>query len=237
MNSSSNRSKRSGRRGRPRIDSQKRAFGLPPAIAIKPINSMSFGYQLQLPASNTQAVLAFSYDDVTYGVGIPIASVTGAVATMNSIFASWRLKSVELWEFSGLPVSLTWSQADNAGVFIPGPDQTVTDSGSNTMPSHCKLVTKPGDIQHNWVSTASTANMVLVGLLNKFGTSGTTPITPRLLIRFHIDYVLNDENVGLGTYTTLTANTVEVGQLYWRNPVTSSNTWYNEGTGIAQYIA
>lgn len=199
---------------------------------------MTFGWQLALPASVTSGTFALSYDDLMWGVGICTSTIVAGNAIMSSPFASMKLKAAHLWEENGLPISLTFSATANAGVFVPGPDCTVTDTGSAAIASHVKLVPKRGSIQDNWFATNSTGNLLIVSLNGKLGTSGSGTVTPRLLLRVSVDYVLNDSNAFTNTYTTGVANTLTGGLIYWRALTLSSNTWYPESyPGVGSYIA
>jgi len=234
------KSMRRGRRGAGRRSAPLK-LGLPKAFKAKPIGSMTFGWQLALAAasSGSDAALAFAYDDIMWAIGILQTAVTAGNPTLLTPFCSVRVKSVEMWEFNGLPISLTWSQVGSAGVYVPGPDSTVSDTGSSAVPSHVKLVPSKNSLQSNWFSTNSSGNMVIATFNDKLGSSGTPNNQIRLLIRFHIDYVLNDASAFSNTYISGTSQTITgVGLMYWRCVTTSSNTWYPEAfPGVSTYIA
>jgi len=221
--------------------SAKVSLGLPKAFRAKPVGSMTFGWQLALPAASTgsDAAFAIAYDDIMWAIGILQAAVVAGNPIVLSPFCSIKVKSVEMWEFNGLPISLTWSQVASAGVYVPGPDQTSSDTGSSAVPSHVKLVPKAGSLQSNWYSTNSASNMFIATFNDKLGTTGTPVNQIRLLLRVHVDYVLNDASAFSNSYTSAIAQTVSgVGLMYWRCIVTSGNTWYPEAfPGVATYIA
>lgn len=211
---------------------------LPPMFRSKPANSITFGWQLALPASVTSGSFALDFNDLMFAVAMPTTSPVAQTATMTPIFQAVKLKSLDVWEENGLPISLTWGANQSAGFYVPGPDATVTDTGSAGIASHVKLVPKKGSIQENWYASNSTQALAILTLNGKLGTSGSGSVTPRLLLRAHIDYVLNDANAFTATITTTSVNTLFVASIYWRCLVTSSNTWYPEGyPGIATYLA
>jgi hypothetical protein len=153
---------------------------------------------------------------------------------MTSAFSSLRIKKIEMWEFAGNPISLTWSASQASGPFLPGPDQTVTNKGSVAEPSHCVLVPKKGAIFDNWFFSVATTN-VFISNINTEQGGGDAGLDA--LIRVSLLVTLNDANAITSQYTTTGSNTLTAGLIYWRNIASGSSYWISENyPSIATYL-
>jgi len=218
---------------------QDQRISYPPPYRAKPLQSMTVGWQYSFPTGTSSGGLtaAVDYADLMFAVAAAGGTVAAATATMHSLFQSVRIRRVEAWGLNGVPITISWSSGPSAGIYVPGPDSTVTDSGTSVRPSHVVLKPQKGSIQDNWYQFNSTASNLCVLTINNLAANAAAGSAVLVILRCKFDFVLNDALAYSTAFSTSNVNTVTGGLLYWRILVTSGNNWFPESSpALGQYF-